>query len=143
MSIFHTTIPTLTRFSVGKTVGSFAALLGVGTGLFLLFGSIGRSETVSPDGTRQTGTTSGIDYLFGAEHADPALFYWSLFLIGIALLGGFGAWTGKRFVVWAVAVPLLVLSFFSTAIGLLVAPTAILFLASGLLLTFAHRAKER
>lgn len=134
---------TPTRFSVGKNVGGLAAILGVGAGLFLLFGPIGRYEATSTDGTRETGTTSGIDYLFGAEHADPALFYWSLFLIGIALIGGYGAWTGKRFVVLVVALPLLVLSLLSMAIGLLVAPVALLFLASGILLTLAQRAEER
>lgn len=134
---------TPTRFALGKNVGGLAAILGVGAGLFLLFGPIGRYEAASTDGTRETGTTSGIDYLFGAEHADPALFYWSLFLIGIALIGGYGAWTGNRVVVWAVALPLLVLSLLSMAIGLLVAPAALLFLASGVLLTLAHRAEER
>ena len=130
---------TPTRFSLGKKVGGLAAILGVGTGLFLLFGPIGRYEAISTDGTRETGITSGIDYLFGAEHADPALFYWSLFLIGIALIGGYGVWAGKRFVVWAVALPLLVLSLLSMAIGLLVAPAALLFLASGILLTLANK----
>lgn len=132
-----------TRFSLGKYTGGLAALLGFGTGLFLLFGPVVRYEMGSTDGTHETGTTSGIDYLFGAEHADPALFYWSLFLIGIALVGGYGAWTGKRFVVWAVALPFVVLSLLSMAIGVLVVPVALLFLASGVLLTLAHRAEER
>ena len=139
MSTRNLTMLIPTRFSLGKKVGGLAAILGVGTGLFLLLGPIGRYEAISTDGTRETGTTSGIDYLFGAEHADPALFYWSLFLIGIALIGGYGAWAGKRFVIWAVALPLLVLSLLSMAIGLLVAPAALLFLASGILLTLANK----
>lgn len=132
-----------TRFSLGRRVGGLATILGVGSGLFLLFGPVAQYETVSTDGTRETGTISGVDYLFGAEHADPALFYWSMFLIGISLIGGYGAWTGKRLLVWVVALPLLVLSLLSMAIGLLVAPAALLFLASGVLLTLAHRAEER
>jgi hypothetical protein len=138
-------LPRLTRASLGRIAGSLAALLGVSVGLYLLFGPIGRYESVSSDGSRAnaTGTTSGIDYLLGAEHADPALFYWSLFIIGMALIGGYGAWTGNRFVVWTVALPLLVLSLLSMAIGLLVAPAALLFMASGVLLTLAHRAEER
>jgi len=38
----------------------------------------------------------GIDYYLGTEGADPAPFFWSLFILGCALVGGYGAWTENR-----------------------------------------------
>lgn len=133
--------PPTIHVSPGKIVGSFAAILGVGVGVYLLFGPIGRYGAVSPDGTRSSGTTSGIDYLFGVRSADPALFYWSLVIIGLSLVGGYGAWARKRVVVWAVALPFVGLALLSMAIGLLIAPTAVQFLGASILLSLAHRAE--
>lgn len=130
--------------SGGKAVGGLAGIVGIAAGLFLLLGPTGRYETISPDGTRETGTTSGIDYLFGAEHADPALFFWSLFVVGLSLVGGYGVWTGNRRVVWAVGLGLAALSVLGImSIGPFVAPAALLFLAAGVLLTLSHRGGER
>jgi hypothetical protein len=128
------------RFSMGRNLGGLASVLGIIAGIFLLIGPTGRYETVTSDGTIETGTTSGIDYLFGAEHADPALFFWALCVLGFTIVGGYGVWTGNRHVVWAIGLGLLALSVLGIlSIGLFVAPAALLFLGSGVLLTLSHR----
>lgn len=132
------------RFSLGKHVGGLASILGIIAGLFLLFGPVGQYEASTSDGTRETGTISGIDYLFGAEYADPALFFWALFILGLTLVGGYGVWTGNRYVLWAVGLGLFALSILGImSIGLFVAPAALLFVISGFLLTLSHRAGDR
>jgi hypothetical protein len=103
------------RFSSGGpssegTVGGLATIAGVNAGLFLLFGPTGRYETATPGGGSESGTTAGRDYLFGAGHADPALFFWSVFVLGLSFVGGYGVWVGDRYVVLATGVVLLALS---------------------------------
>lgn len=126
---------TSSHIRTGRVTGGFATLLGVAASLYLLFGPIGRytSTRVHTDGSRssESGTTSGIDYLYGAEHADPALFFWALALLAVVLVGGYGVYSANRVVVWAVAIPLVVFTILSIAsIGLFVAPVAILYLVS-------------
>ena len=64
--------------------------------------------------------------------ADPSLFFWSLFVLGFALVEGYGAWAENRLLVWLTALVLLALTGLGLAsIGLLVAPVALLFLLAG------------
>jgi len=122
--------------SAGTSVGLAGAILAGIAGLVLLFVPLGRSVTCTPGGECTVGRgVSGIDYLLGAQGADPALFFWSLFLLGVALVGGYGAWTATRWLVWVTALALLALSVLAIAsIGLFVAPAALLFLLAAILL---------
>lgn len=131
------------QFPSKETIGGLAVTFGVGAGLFLLLGPTGQYETSRPGGTRETGSTSGIDYILGEEHADPALFFWSLFVFGITLIGGYGVGAGNRYVVWAVGRGLLALSVLGIfSIGLYIAPAALLFVVTAVLLTRAQRTDE-
>jgi hypothetical protein len=63
----------------------------------------GRTEPVTTAITRQC--ESGVDYLLGSTGGNaPVLFAWSMVLLVLVALGGFGAWTGRRYVTWLAAV---------------------------------------
>lgn len=115
---------------MGTSAGILASLAGVLVSLVLLFVPLGRTESASPGGepTVVPGTT-GIDYLLGTTSGNPpVLFFWSIFVLGFALLGGYAAWTGNRSLVVITTVALLALTLLGIAsIGLLVAPVALLF----------------
>lgn len=124
----------------GSAVGVLGTVLGLLAGLFLLFGPFGRYETATTGGSSESGTTSGVDYLLGAQHADPALFFWSVVLLGVSVVSSYAAWSGNRVVVWVVGLGLLALSVLGMmTIGLFVAPAAICFLVSGALLSVGRR----
>lgn len=127
----------LSRFSTGAKVGMLGALVGVLVSFVLLFVPLSRSATARPgeELTVVSGPT-GIDYLLGVEGADPALFVWSMVILGLALVGGYGAVTEQRYLVLIVSLPLLALTLLGIAsIGIFVAPVALLFLLAGVLLS--------
>ncbi len=130
-------------FSKGATAGLLGSGLGVLLGLVILFLPLGTGEVCTSSGvcTPVRGPV-GIDYLLGVEGADPALFFWSVFILVFALVGGYGAWTERRALVWVAAVPLLLLTLFGLAsIGLLVAPAALLLALAGFWLGEMHPPK--
>ncbi|WP_332897158.1 hypothetical protein [Haladaptatus sp. CMSO5] len=121
------------RFSRGTSAGLLGLGLGVLLSLVIMFIPLGTGEecTIGGECIPVRGAV-GIDYLLGVEGAEPVLFFWSLFILGFALLGGYGAWRERRVLVWVAAVVLLALTIVGLAsIGLLVAPAALLFLLSG------------
>ena len=132
---------TYSRFSKGSKAGILGAMLGTVLSLVLMFVPLGTSEECTLGGGCHTVQgSSGIDYLLGVEGADPALFFWSLFILGFALAGGYGAWTENRYVVWLTALVLLALTVLGAAsIGLFVAPVALLFLLAGIWLRDANK----
>ena len=67
----------------------------------------GVETTVAPTVTR--GCESGIDFLLGTEGPPGGgnaqiLFSWAFVLLVLVALGWYGAWTGRRYVVWVTAV---------------------------------------
>ena len=132
---------TYSRFSKGTKAGILGAMLGTGLSLVLMFVPLGTGEVCTLGGEcHAVQGPSGIDYLLGVEGADPALFFWSLFILGFTLVGGYGAWTENRYVVWLTVFVLLALTVLGAAsIGLFVAPVALLFLLAGTWLRDANR----
>lgn len=130
------------RLSRGTKVGFLGSILGGITALVLLFVPLGRREQCTPGGECEVlRGTAGIDYILGVEGTDPTLFFWSMFILGFALVGGYGAWTETRSIVWLTRLALLALTLLGAAsIGLFVAPAALLFLFAGILLPSAHDA---
>ena len=132
------------RFSNGAKAGVIGSILGIGLSLGLLFVPLGSSEVCSSNGgCHVVRGPSGIDYLLGANGAEPAIFFISLFILGFALVGGYGAWTENRVLVWVAAVGLLVLTVLGIlTIGPFVAPVALLFLLSGIWLQGGQEAES-
>lgn len=122
-----------TGITLGKYTGVIAAIMGVGAGLEVLLESYFQYKAYGE------GTLSGIEYLL---QADSTIFILPTILIGISVIGGYGSVKEKRFVVLAASVPFWLLGLFSFAFGLTVAPAALLFLASGFLLTPSYWAEE-
>ncbi len=128
------------RFSKSTKAGVLGSILGIGLSLGLLFVPLGSSEVCSSNGgCHVVRGPSGIDYLLGANRADPAIFFISLFILVFALVGGYGAWNENRLLVWLTAIALLVLTVLGIlTVGPFVAPVALLFLLSGIWLGDAH-----
>lgn len=118
---------------MGKYVGGLAAVMGVGAGLEVLLESYLQYKAYVD------GTVSGIEYLL---QVDWTVFVLPTVLVGISVIGGYGAVKEKRFVVLAASVPFWLLGLLSFAFGLTVAPAALLFLVSGFLLTPSYWAEE-
>ena len=131
---------TYSRISKGTKAGILGAMLGTVLSLGLMFVPLGTGEVCTSDGgCHAVQGPSGIDYLLGVEGADPALFFWSLFILGFALTGGYGAWTENQYVVWLTVLVLLALTVLGAAsIGPFVAPVALLFLLAGIWLRDAN-----
>jgi hypothetical protein len=132
------------RFSKGTTAGLFGSILGLLLSSVFLFVPLGSGEECTVGGECHVvqGPT-GIDYLLGVEGADPALFFWSMFVLGFVLVGGYGAWTETRFLVWLTALALFALTVLGVAsIGLFIAPAALLFLLAGIWLRDAHTSES-
>ena len=125
---------TYSRFSKEINVRILGMMLGTVLSFVLMFVPLGRGEVCTTGGgCRPVRGPSGIDYLLGVEGTDPALFFWSLFILGFALVGGYGAWTENLYVVWLTAFVLLALTILGAAsIGLFVAPVVLLFLLAGI-----------
>lgn len=65
-----------------------------------------------------------------------------MFVLGVSLVGGYGAAVDRRGLVWLAAVPLLALTVLGILpIGMFVAPAALLFLIAGILLDDPHGAE--
>ena len=110
--------PTLHRLARGAAV--LACLAGVYNGLYLLgaFGPVScwvsytGSGSAASDGSETTSTQtvtrgceSGIDAILGSGDGNAqVLFSWALVLFGLVALGGYGAWTGRRYVAWGAVV---------------------------------------
>ena len=123
-----------------RVLGILAPLSGGVAGLFVMFGPMGRRYAPSPGEPEFVRTISGIDYLLGVEGADPALFYWSLFILGVSVLGGYGVHVENNRLVWAVTLLLLVFSLAAIfSIGIFVLPAALLFLIYSVVLTYDSR----
>jgi hypothetical protein len=132
------------RFSKGTTAGLLGSVLGLLLSLVLMFVPLGSGGECTVGGEcHAVRGPVGIDYLVGVGGADPALFFWSLFILGFALVGGYGAWTENRLLVWLTALALLALTVLGLAsIGLFVAPAALLFLLAGIWLRDAHTSES-
>lgn len=117
--------------------------LGVLASFVLLFILLGREAEATPGGGTTTGLRpTGIEYLLGVEGADLALFFWALFVLVVALVGGYGAVSETRALVWIAAIALLALTVLGLfSIGLFVAPAALFFLLAGLRLRAGRGAK--
>lgn len=135
---------TYSRFSKGTTAGLFGSVLGLLLSLVLMFIPLGSGEECTVGGEcHVVRGPIGIDYLLGVEGADQALFFWSLFVLGFALIGSYGAWTENRLLVWLTALAFLALTVLGMAsIGLFVAPAALLFLIAGIWLRNAHASES-
>lgn len=112
----------LRRFARGAA--ALAGLVGTYNALYLLgaFGPVScwtgytSSGSASSNGTETTttptvtrGCESGIDALLGTGGPPgggnaEVLFSWSLVLLGLVVVGGYGAWTDRRRVTWATVV---------------------------------------
>jgi len=108
-------------------------LLGIGVGAVPSVRPVGRYERVSA-GVRETGTTSGIDYLVGVEHADPAFFTGHYSSSVSPLIGGHGMDRSPIYTVCRCARLVCVEHPRNHAHRLFMLPVAVCFLVSGLLL---------
>lgn len=137
-------MPRYSQFSKGTKAGVLGSILGIVLSLGLMFVPLGRSEVCTSDGgCSVVRGPSGIDYILGVNGADPALVFWSLFILGFALIGGYGAWNENRSLVWLTALALLALTLLGIAsIGLFVAPAALLFLLAGIWLRHDHKSES-
>ena len=79
--------------------------------------------------------------LFPDPLADAFVAGWMVLCIGLALLGGLGAWTNRTPLVWVAAILLLALSIIGMwSVGFLIAPAALFTLGAAL---FSHRTGPR
>lgn len=114
-------LPELTLRRLARGAAALAALVGVYHALSLLgaFGpvscwtSYAASGTASSNGTETTttptvtrGCESGIDFLLGGSAGGNAatLFSWGMVLVALVALGGYGAWTDRRILLWGTVV---------------------------------------
>lgn len=126
--------------TVKRVLGVLAPLSGGVVGLLVMFGPMGRRYAPSPGEPEFIRTISGIDYLLGVEGADPALFYWSLFILGVSLLGGYGVHVENNRLVWVVTLLLLGFSIAAIfSIRIIALPAAHLFLIYSTVLTYDSR----
>lgn len=115
------------------TLGAVGGAAGLAASLFVLFGPVVRYSTRSSDGSRTSGTVSGIDYLFGAPQAQFELFAWPVLLGVVAVVGGVAAWHGQRRWVWGAALALTAFTVIGImTLGSLYAPAAFLLLVAAL-----------
>ena len=151
--------PSLERLA--RAAAALAGLVGVYNALYLLgaFGPVscwtgysgggsasesGAATTTEPTVTR--GCESGIDALLGAGGPPGGgnagvLFSWAVVLLALVALGWYGAWTGRRRVVWVTAVAggaVTVVGVFSIGWYFLL-PTLLLSVAAALLSVAARR----
>jgi hypothetical protein len=108
-------------------------VLAIIVALYLIFGPMWAYARVGPDGVIEEGRASAL------AAGDAIVIFWSLVIVVLALWGGFAAWWGWARYVWIPAVLLTLFSIISFAIGILVAPIAVLLLASALLLSLDSR----
>ena len=153
---------TLRRLARGSAV--LSALAG-GYGVLHMMGAFGpvscwrsysSSGSASSNGTVTTttptvtrGCESGIDALLGpggflGGGNAGVLFSWSLVLLALVAVGGYGAWTGRRYVTWAAVVAgaaITVVGVFSIGWFFLL-PTVFLLVAAAALSAEARNADE-
>lgn len=121
-------------FQWRAALGAIGGAAGLAASVFVLFGPVVRYSTQRSDGTRTSGTVSGIDYLFGAPHAQFELFAWPVLLGVVAVVGAAAAWRGHRRWLWGAALALAAFTVVGImTLGLLYAPAACLLLAAALL----------
>jgi hypothetical protein len=114
-------VPELTLQRLARGAATLAGLVGAYHFLYLMgaFGpvscwrSYSASGSASSNGTVTTttptvtrGCTSGIDALLGGSQGGNAgvLFSWATVLAVLVLVGGYGAWTGRRLLTWGTVV---------------------------------------
>ena len=128
--------------TVKRVLSVLAPLSGIVAGLLVIFGPIGRRNVRSPGEPESSRNISGIDYLMGVEGADPALFFWPLFILGVSVLGGYGVHVENNRLVWAVTLLLLLFSLAAIfSIGIIALPTALLFLIYSAIISYDSRIK--
>ncbi len=117
-----------------RGLGAIGGAAGLAASVFVLFGPVVRYTSESADGTRTSGTVSGIDYLFGSPHAQFELFAWPVLLGVVAVIGAVAAWRGHGRWLWSAALALAAFTVVGLmTLGLLYAPAAFLLLAAALL----------
>ncbi|ELZ31421.1 hypothetical protein C474_08977 [Halogeometricum pallidum JCM 14848] len=117
-------VPELSLRRLARGAAALACLVG-GYNFLSLMGAFGpvscwtgytASGSASSNGTETTttptisrGCESGIDVLLGAGGPPgggnaSVLFSWAVVLLVLVALGGYSAWTGRRYVTWATVV---------------------------------------
>lgn len=90
-------------------------------------------KTVSP--VRRETYHGALELLNSPYYSDPMILGWPLIFIGLAIVGGISAWTGRMRVAWAVAFVMTAIAVLAiNTIGLYLAPPAFLLLISVILL---------
>lgn len=120
-------------YRVGRAVGAAAPVLAIIVALYMIFGPMWAYARVGPDGVIEEGRASAL------TAGDAIVVFWALVIFVLALWGGVAAWWGWARYVWIPAVLLLAFSILSFAIGMFVAPIALLLLASALFLSLDSR----
>lgn len=114
-------------------LGVIGGAAGIAASLFVLFGPVVQYSTQRSDGTRTSGTVSGIDYLLGSPHAQFELFAWPVLLGVAASIGVVAAWYGHGRWLWGAALALVAFTIIGImTLGFLYAPAALLLLAAAL-----------
>jgi len=132
-------------YSKGSKAGILGAIFGVLASLVLLFVPLGRySEESLGRGTTTGWGPIGLEYLLGNADVDPALFFWAVIVLGGALVGGYGAISENRILVWIVVVVFVGITVLGLlSIGVFIAPSALLFLLAGFWLRTANESEPR
>lgn len=146
--------------SLARGAGTLALLVGAYNVLYLLgaFGpvacwqSVSGSGTASSNGTETVSTPtvsreceSGIDYILHGVTSGNAqvLFSWSLALLALVALGGYGVWTGRRYLTWGVVVTGTAVSVIGVfSIGWFFLGPTVLFAVAATALSFEARREE-
>ncbi|WP_348612459.1 hypothetical protein [Halobaculum rarum] len=110
------------------------------------------SGTTSSNGTETMSTPtvtreceSGIDYLLQGVTSGNAqvLFSWSLVLLALIVLGGYGVWTGRRYLTWGVVLAGTAVSVVGVfSIGWFFLGPTVLFAVAATALSFESRRDE-
>lgn len=135
----------LRRTALGTAVLAFLSGL---YGVLTLLGAFGPVDCWTGQSQSSTGTVvtthgceAGIDYLYGSTAGNaPVLFFWSMVLLGLVVIGLVATWTGHRRVTWAtvvVGVAISLLGLFSVG-WTFMGPTLFLLIAA-VAMTVAHR----
>lgn len=118
----------------GDAPGIVGGAAGLAASLYVLFGPVARYSTLSADGSRTSGTVSGIDYLLGSPHAQVELLAWPVLLGTVAVIGALAAWRDRSRWLWSAALALLAFTVLGVmSLGLLYAPAALLLLVAAAL----------
>ncbi len=120
---------------LGKVLGMIAPLISVASAYQMWFGMkyVGVNS--------ETSTTQTVTALeFALKQGSNAILFWPVAIFIMSCIGAFAVWKNITILVWVISCILLIVSIMGMmTIGLLVAPMAILLLASAILLTIEKR----